>query len=141
MLTAVSSKCKGSATGVTLIEVLVTLVVVALGLLGFAYLLNQSIVSNREAYLRTQASILAHDLSERMRANPLGARAGAYSMADKSSASGDDPIEWVGHLEDALPEGNATVSTGVSGGALSVTIVIRWVDGGASYSFTTQTTI
>ncbi|MEN9904640.1 MAG: type pilus modification protein PilV, partial [Pseudomonadota bacterium] len=96
---------------------------------------------NREAYLRTQASILAHDLTERMRANSLGARAGAYSMADKGSASGDDPIEWVGHLADALPEGDATVTTGVSAGALNVTISIRWVDGGTPYTFTNQTTI
>lgn len=141
MLKRVTITRLASTRGVTLIEVLVTLVVVALGLLGFVYLLNQSIVANREACLRTQASILAHDLTERMRANSIGARAGAYTMADKSSASGDDPIEWVGHLADALPEGDATVNTAVAGGALNVTVVIRWVDGGASYSFTTQTTI
>ena len=37
--------------GFTLIEILVTLLIVSSGLLGFAALLNKSIVSNRHAYL------------------------------------------------------------------------------------------
>jgi type IV pilus assembly protein PilV len=126
--------------GFTLIEVLVTLVVVSVGLLGFAGLLTNSIAANRQAYMRSQASILAHDLSERMRANRAGTLVGAYSMADKGSATGNDALDWVGLVGNALPDGDATVSTGASGDGVTVTITIRWTDGNA-YSFTTQTTI
>ena len=126
--------------GFTLIEVLVTLVVVSVGLLGFAGLLTKSIAANRQAYMRSQASILAHDLSERMRANRAGTLLGAYSMTDKNSAAGDDALDWVAQLGNALPAGDATVSTGSSGDGVTVRITIRWTDG-QDYAFNTQTTL
>ena len=126
--------------GFTLIEVLVTLVVVSVGLLGFAGLLTKSIAANRQAYMRSQASILAHDLGERMRANRAGTLMGAYSMTDKNSAAGDDALDWVAQLGNALPAGDATVSTGSSGDGVTVTITIRWTDG-QDYAFNTQTTL
>ncbi len=52
-----------------MIEVLVTVVVLAVGLLGIAGLQVQSKRSNFEAIQRTTASLLAHDIIERMRTN------------------------------------------------------------------------
>lgn len=56
--------------GFTLIEVLITLVVFAIGLLTVAGLQTLSKKANYDALQRTQASLLAHDIIERMRANP-----------------------------------------------------------------------
>ena len=53
--------------GFTLIEVMVAVVVLAVGLLGMASLMVRSQQSNEGAYSRSQASILAYDIIERMR--------------------------------------------------------------------------
>ena len=68
----------GKQHGITMIEVLVTLVIVSVGLLGAAAMIINGLESNRNAYLRTQASILAYDMADRIRANPDGALDGEY---------------------------------------------------------------
>lgn len=57
--------CRGTG----LIEVMVTVVVLSIGLLGIAALQVQSKRSNFEAIQRTTATMLAHAIIERMRAN------------------------------------------------------------------------
>lgn len=56
-------------SGITLVEVLITVFVLAIGLLGTAMLQFMSKRSNFEAVQRTTATLLAHDILERMRAN------------------------------------------------------------------------
>ena len=53
----------------TLIEVMVAVVVLAVGLLGMASLMVTSMQSTQSAYYRSQASLLVSDLLERMRGN------------------------------------------------------------------------
>ena len=55
--------------GFTLIEVMVALVILAVGLLGMASLMARSQKSNESAYARSQATLMAYDFVERMRAN------------------------------------------------------------------------
>ena len=55
--------------GFTLVEVLVSLVVLAIGLLGIAKLMLLSSHSNDSAYLRSQATALAYEMLDNMRAN------------------------------------------------------------------------
>lgn len=55
--------------GTSLLEVLVTVVIFSIGLLGIAGLQVQSKRSNFEAVQRSTASLLAHDMVERMRTN------------------------------------------------------------------------
>lgn len=64
-----SFAARGRSGGFTLIEVLVALLVLSVGLLGIAGLQLTSLRSNHSAYLRSQATILAYDILERMRAN------------------------------------------------------------------------
>jgi len=56
--------------GFTLVEVLVTMVVMSIGLLGLAGLQATSLRSNSGANFRTQAILYANDMAERIRANP-----------------------------------------------------------------------
>ena len=58
-----------SQAGFTMVEVLVALVVLAIGLLGIAGLLLKSLQSGRTATYRTQAINLAADLADRIRMN------------------------------------------------------------------------
>lgn len=61
------------ASGFSLIEVLIALVVLALGLLGFALLQTMNLRYTQGANQRTQATNLAYDLIDQMRANNLAA--------------------------------------------------------------------
>lgn len=71
-------------TGFSLIEVLVALLVLSVGLLGLAMLQVTGMKFNSDAYFRTQATILAYDIMDRMRANPKGAGDGSYDIPTKS---------------------------------------------------------
>jgi len=99
--------------GATLIEVLVAIVVLSIGLLGLAGLQATSIQANQGAYYRSQASILAADITDRMRANRKAAQAGAYNLSALTSAytatttrKDKDLSEWI-PLVAKLPNGKA----------------------------------
>ena len=66
--------------GFTLIEALVALVVLSIGLLGVAALQLASLQANYGASQRTQATFLAQDIVDRMRANRDAAVAGDYDI-------------------------------------------------------------
>ena len=63
----------------SLLEVLVTIVVLSLGLLGLAGLQAASLRNNQTAYYRSIATQQAYDMADRIRANLAAARAGNYS--------------------------------------------------------------
>jgi len=64
----------------TLIEVLVTLLMVSIGLLGLASLQATSIKENMDTSKRSQGLWMVDELASRMRANPAGLAAG-YTTA------------------------------------------------------------
>lgn len=59
-------------SGFSMLEVLIAVLVFSLGMLGLAGLLIFALQSNHVAYLRTQATFLAHNMAARMSANPAG---------------------------------------------------------------------
>lgn len=73
-----------SPGGFSLIEVLITVFVVAVGLLSVAGLQAQSKKASYDAVQRTTAAALSQDIIERMRANP--AQIGAYTGKTVSGA-------------------------------------------------------
>ena len=66
--------------GFTLLEVLVAIVVFSVGLLGLAALQIFSLRLSHDSLLRTTATILANDMADRMRANPVEAARGINSL-------------------------------------------------------------
>jgi len=66
--------------GYSLLEVMIALAVLSIGLLGLASLQVQGMRFNTDSYLRTQATILAYDIIDRMRANTVGSDAGVYCL-------------------------------------------------------------
>jgi len=77
------------APGFSLLEVLVALVVLAIGLLGSATLLLEALSSDRIALERYRAVVLASDMLERIRANR--AAGAAYDLNDDAEAPVRDP--------------------------------------------------
>jgi len=55
--------------GFTLIEVLISVLILGLGILGTLNLQTRALLDNQDAYLRSQAIILAYDMADRIRAN------------------------------------------------------------------------
>jgi type IV pilus assembly protein PilV len=68
------------AQGFSLIEVLVAVLVLAIGLLGVAALQINATRANQSAELRSQASMLAYFMLDAMRANRDAALAGSYNL-------------------------------------------------------------
>ena len=123
--------------GFTLLEILVTLVILAIGLLGVASLQLNALRFSHSAYMRTQASLLAYDMADRMRANrnsiyttDIG---DSYSSVDCSTSC--DPIdirdldlyEWKQALSQRLPSGDGNIIAPTTG-AYIYTITIQWND-------------
>jgi type IV pilus assembly protein PilV len=60
-----------SIKGFTLIEILVSTVILAIGLLGLAAMQTIALKDNQDAYFFTQASSLAYEMSDRIKVNPV----------------------------------------------------------------------
>lgn len=120
--------------GATLIEVLVAMFILAIGLLGLAGLQAMSVRSNQGAYYRSQATILANDIADSMRANRTAALAGNYAQSSPPSTTSTpsgtptpaqrDLAEWNNRLATSLPQGTGTIATSSN----IVTISISWND-------------
>ncbi|RVU84039.1 type IV pilus modification protein PilV [Leucothrix sargassi] len=65
-------------SGFSLIEVLISLIVLSIGLLGLGGLHLTSLQSSNNAHFRTAASIAATELADRMRLNPSAVSAALY---------------------------------------------------------------
>ncbi|MDZ7752604.1 MAG: type IV pilus modification protein PilV [Gammaproteobacteria bacterium] len=83
-----------SVRGFTLLEVLIAMVVLAVGLLGLAALQTQALRFNNSAYVRSQAVQLSYDMADRMRANLPAIEAGDYNtFADYNCTAADLPAD------------------------------------------------
>lgn len=76
---------RGRQQGFSLLEVLIAVVILAFGLLGFALLQTMNVRYVQSANYRTQATNLAYDLSEQMRSNRY--QSAWYSNASFASGS------------------------------------------------------
>ena len=109
--------------GFGMIEVLITMVILAIGLLGITGLQLTSLRANQISQFRTQATWAAYDLSDRMRANMEGVDAGAYDNPTPTAVDAcltvagcstdemaqNDAFEWIASLQSTLPQGTGTV--------------------------------
>lgn len=125
-----------------MIEILITLVVLSIGLLGIAGLQVTGLKSNRSAYYRSQATVIAYDMIDRMRTNVDGVAGGDYDDLDStddhndpdciSSVNGcsaaslaqNDIIEWTSDHLSVLPAGTGTVT---KNGDI-FTVSVNWVE-------------
>ncbi|SEI48919.1 type IV pilus assembly protein PilV [Azotobacter beijerinckii] len=84
MIWVASSQSKGF----TLIEVLVTLLILAVGLLGLAGMNARVLNGQFEAYQRAQAMMLVEDMASRIRSNSVDARDGDYGSDSEDDVFG-----------------------------------------------------
>jgi len=133
------SNCKKPQAGFSMTEVLVSIVILSFGLLGLAGLQADGLRSNQDAYMRSQATLLAYDMLDRMRANLQGIESGFYddlfsvTPVDPDCVSSGctilemsqhDAFEWNSKLSELLPGGRGLV-VGTGPGSV-FTITVMW---------------
>lgn len=111
-------RMKRTQGGFSLLEVLVTVFVFSVGLLGLASLQTVSIQSNQSAYQRSQAVILASGMMDSWLAN-------RQAVLD-SGAAALDQSAWEERIEASLPGGQLCEAPQLSGDR--VAIRIAWLD-------------
>lgn len=121
---------KTKARGFTLVEALVALLALSIGLLGIAALQMTGLRANLSAAWRSQATYLAYDILDRMRANRTSVASYATGFGPLPTPGGvaeDDLIAWRANLSSTLPNGTGSVTVGGATG-LTVTVQISWSD-------------
>lgn len=136
--------CKGTS----LIEVMVTVVILAVSLIGIAGLQIFGVRYNHSAYLRSQSTILAYDILDRMRANrTLAATTNAYllNFGDFVPGAGTDcsdstqtctPLQiaqydmaqWTNAVTGVMPDGEAQIQVQDLPDRRVYTISLKWRD-------------
>lgn len=137
---------RSGESGFTMIEVMVALVVLAVGLLGIAALLLKSLQSGRTATYRTQAVNLAADLADRIRSNRTAQEGYATLFADTPAAvaacdttggcsdadlAATDLLRWKETIADLLPEGQGQVVVtlpAAAGEPANYVVSIQWTE-------------
>ena len=126
---------KRNENGFTLLEVMIAVFVLGTGLLGLAHLQTTTLKHNQSAYLRSQASTLASDVFDRMRANQTAAVAGDYNLGvddappvELNTIAEMDISEWLTNIATFLPNGDGSISCNpcVAGSVYLVTV--EWTD-------------
>jgi type IV pilus modification protein PilV len=74
-----------SQSGVGLIEVMVAIILLAMGLLGAVALQFATAKEQRSSQFVARAALLGNEMAERMRSNRAGVEAGLYNMQTSSS--------------------------------------------------------
>jgi type IV pilus assembly protein PilV len=119
-------------SGFSLIEVLVALLVLAIGLLGLAALQAQGLRFNHDAYVRTTATHMASGIIDRMRVNrnnvaPYTAAPAPPFNCDPTVSSIAMDLEcWYDGLSRSLPGGAGVITANATANFYDVTV--RWVD-------------
>jgi len=120
--------------GYSLLEVLISVVVLAIGMLGIAALQANAIRYNQSAQLRAVAITQIANIADRMLANNAGIEAGAYdsltgipsnpncSVCSSTQVAQRDAFEWNTLNSQLLPNGQGTVTR--NGDILLITV--RW---------------
>lgn len=141
-----------SQRGVSLIEVLVSVLVFSVGLLGLAAMQLNALKANQTATVRSHATFLAYEMGDRMRAARGDALAGFYAIAVgaqlpcKPAAEACLPFqrdlaEWRVNLAQQLPNGDG----GVVQNGDQFTVIVQWseerVQGSAAQRFSFVTRI
>ena len=136
-------------TGSSLIEILVTVVILSVSLLSMAVLQTKSLQLNQSAMMRSQANIMAYEIMDRIRINrgTDSANITSYTADYDGTPSGNtlatqDVSDWRTSLAGTLPSGEGAIECELSSRLCKVSI--KWSEeqifGAASDSNTEATT-
>lgn len=87
---------KANSNGFAMIEVLLAIVVLAIGLLAGSKMQLLGLNATQGAMMRSHATMAVNDIIDRMRINPDGVKAGAYDAASTNSPPTDPSCSTTG---------------------------------------------
>ncbi|MEO7128181.1 MAG: type IV pilus modification protein PilV [Rhodoferax sp.] len=147
---------KTRQTGFTLLELLVSVLILSFGLLGIGGMMALTLKSNGSSYFKQLSVQTAYNVIDRMRANSQMAIAGSYnvnnlvtggvptiptapstdctiSTCTPAQMAAYDSWYWLASSVAQLPSGCASVTTApASGGNTLVTVTVQWDDSRAN---------
>ncbi|WP_268798098.1 type IV pilus modification protein PilV [Pseudomonas huanghezhanensis] len=121
-------------TGMTLIEILVSVLILAIGLLGAAALQLNALKYTDSSTLSSQASFVAYDMMDRIRANPdadyrLASLASAPSAGNLNTPKIQDLFDFSNNIKTfAGPSGDGSIAVTNR----QVTVSVIWNDSRAT---------
>ena len=148
----------GSQRGFSMIEVLISLVLIAVAMLGQAGLQANALRFSKSGALRMQAVFLSNEMAERMEGNKAGAIAGNYVIGSASSTvltsatdcmsapcsssvlAAYDLAEWTARVSAVLPSATWQITQTTTGNPSTYSVVITWQDRRADSTRTTYST-
>lgn len=131
-------------SGLGLIEILITVLILGIGILGVASTQVVSLQMNSQSQSRSQAVLLAEDLLDRIRANSENFSVYALTQGNAQGADGgdcdtsfvpanatvaaNDIAAWENSLACLLPEAQRTVTASMNAvtNLINVTVTIDW---------------
>ena len=116
--------------GFSLLEVLISIVVVTMGLLGLAGMSIRSLAANDSSGYRASAALQAMQISDLMRANREDVINGNYDVAYGASAGNSarataDIVAWKAAIAN-IPLGDGAIA--FDGASSTVNVRVRWDD-------------
>jgi type IV pilus assembly protein PilV len=119
------TRCRRGPHGFFLVEVLVSIVIISIGLLGLALLHAVAVAKGNSSLLRSKATELSYAMADRIRVNLIASGAGAYASLTPGSGLTDpgcisvnctpaqlavsDYLEWNAEVASSLPQGAGVV--------------------------------
>jgi type IV pilus assembly protein PilV len=110
-----------------MIEALVALGILAFGMLGLAFMQIQAMKFNTDSYARSQATVLAYDIMEKIRLNRMQAASfkdTPTGTCDGTKATVANEVKcWHDMVADILPQGTAIITEPSTG---TFQIQLQW---------------
>lgn len=111
--------------GVSLLEVLISVLVLSIGMLGVAALQTASVRNANSSLEKTLAVVLTDTLSELLRAHPRAAQLGEYAFADCTGSVALGTAAWVLDVKQAT---RPDICPLVTWDGVHYTVVLLWGD-------------
>ncbi|WP_425529839.1 type IV pilus modification protein PilV [Xanthomonas campestris] len=131
--------------GVSLIEVLISVVILGIGMLGIAAMQARALQNNSSSLERSQMVVQSYAILDAMRANLVAARAGAYNIGMTcnvpagGSLAANDQRDWITALKSSMGT-SACGSIQCEANGVRCTVAVRWDDSRATSLGTTDNT-
>ena len=123
--------------GFTMVEILIAMLILAIGLLGVAGVQVLALKETTDANIQSQVNFYAQNIVEQMRADLKGVKAGDYNTITSSGCSSCSTAfeksvvnSWLQEVNTNIPGGKGAVS--VASGVATVTIT--WSQRGSAAS-------
>lgn len=146
MTTTCTAQVRRGQAGFSMLEVLISIVLIVIALLGQAGIVISAMKSNKGATFRMQAVLLSDEIAEHMEGNKSAATAAAYAVPQQSSVpdvmtsdcamvacnpaalAAYDLAIWERRVAQTLPAATWQITNPVVGNPSTYTIVLTWQD-------------